>query len=100
MDFLALTCQVAMHYLKAAKVRRQLPPNMIYPIKRSWKGNGAVPENERNQENYFVEKCSQKRCGVSPNQIRSWFFICKVGLCMEPCFKAFHISLFVKFLIS
>ena len=48
MDFLAYTYWVAMHYLKAAKEMRQLPPNIVYPRKRSRKGN-AVPENERNR---------------------------------------------------
>ena len=44
-NFLAFTNRVAMYYLKAAKVRRQLPQNIIYPRKRSWKGKAAVPEN-------------------------------------------------------
>ena len=50
MDFLPFTCWVAMHYLKAAKVRRKLPPNIMYPRKRSWKGNASVPEIEKKEE--------------------------------------------------
>ena len=57
MDFLVFTRRVAMHYLKVAKVRRQLPPDIIYPRQRSWKGNASVPENERNHGNHFFEKC-------------------------------------------
>ena len=90
--FLVFTCQVTKHYLKAAKVRRQLPLSIIYPRKSSWKRNTAGLEDEKNQENHFVEKCFQKRCRVCPNQPRTWSLICKVGLCMELCFKAFHMS--------
>ena len=45
MDFLAFTRRIVTHYLKAAKVQRQLPPNIIYPRKRSWKGNAVVAVN-------------------------------------------------------
>ena len=69
MDFLAFICQVAMHYLKA-----------------------AAPENERTQENHFVEKYSQKRYIVGRNWSRAWRPIFKVGLCIETCFTAFHMS--------
>ena len=66
-------------------------PNIIYPRKRSWKGNAAVPKNEKKQqENHFVEKYSQKLCRACPNQPRTWYPICEVGLCMEPFFEAFH----------
>ena len=78
------------------KVRRKLLPNIIYSRKRSWKGNAAVQENERNQGNHFVQKCSHKQCRVCHNQPRIWCPICKFDFCMEPCFKAFHMSYFVK----
>ena len=59
MDFLVFTCRIIMHYLKSAKVQRQLPPNIIYPRKRSWKGNAV---NERKEGHHVIEKTSQKRC--------------------------------------
>ena len=90
-SFLVFVCWVELHYLKSAKVRRQPPPN-IYLRKRSWKGNAAAPENERNQRNHFVEKCSQKRCTYCTNWTRTWCPICKFGLCMETCFWASHMS--------
>ena len=31
-----------------------------------------------------------KKCRVCPNRPRSWCPICKVRLCLEPCFKAYH----------
>ena len=49
-----------MHYLKVAKVRTKLSPNIMYPRKSSWKGKAAIPEIEKKQGNHFVEKCSQK----------------------------------------
>ena len=90
MDFLTFTHRVAMHYLKAAKVRRQIPSNITYRRQRCWNGNAAVPENFRNQGNHFVEKFSPKQCRVCPHWPKTWNPICKVGVCMEPCFKAFH----------
>ena len=90
MDFLAFSRRMVTHYLKAAKVQRQLLPNIIYPRKRSWKGNAAVAVNERKEGQHFIEKNSRKRCRICPNRPRTWCSICKVGLCMEPCFKAFH----------
>ena len=71
MDFLAFTRRIVTHYLKAAKVQRQLPPNIIYPRKRSWKGNAAVAVNERKEGQHFIEKTSQKRCRVCPNKTRT-----------------------------
>ena len=95
-DFSAFTVLVGIHYVDATKVRRKLLPNIIYSRKRSWKGNAAVQENERNQGNHFVQKCSHKRCRVCHNQPRIWCPICKFDFCMEPCFKAFHMNYFVK----
>ena len=45
MDFLAFTCRITTHYLKASKLIKQLPPNIIHPRKRSCKGNAVVPAN-------------------------------------------------------
>ena len=92
MDFLAFTLRITTHYLKAFKLKKQLPPNIIYPRKRSWKGNAVVPANERKQDQHFVEKYSQKLCRVCPSRPRTWCPICKIGLCIEPCFKAFHMD--------
>ena len=61
MDFLAFTRRITTHYLKTSKLKKQLPHNIINPRKRSWKGNAAVPVNERKQGQNFVEKYSQKR---------------------------------------
>ena len=92
MDFLAFTRRITTHYLKASKLKKQLPRNILYLRKRSWKGNAVVPANERKQGQHFAEKCSQKRCRVCPSGPRTWCPICKVGLCIEPCFKAFHMD--------
>ena len=62
MDFLQFTRRVVTHYLKAAKFVRQMPPNIIYQRKKSWKGNSEVAENERVEGRHFMEKSSQKRC--------------------------------------
>ena len=92
MDFLGFTRRVTTHYLKSAKMGKQLPPNIIYPRKRSWKGDAVVAKNERKQGQHFAEKCNQKRCRVCPKKPRTWCPSCKVGLCIEPCFKAFHLD--------
>ena len=94
MDFLAFTRRITTHYLKTSRLKKQLRPNIIYPRKRSWKGNAIVPANERKQGQHFVEKCSQKSCRVCPSRPRPWCPICKVGLCIDPCFnfKAFHMD--------
>ena len=91
-DFLAFTRRITTHYLKAPTLKKQLPPNIIYPRKRSWKGNAVVPANERKQGQHFAEKCSQERGRVFSSRPRTWCPICKVGLCIEPCFKAFHMD--------
>ena len=92
MDFLAFTSSnsITTHCLKVAKLKKELPPDIIYPMKRSWKGEAVVPANERKQGQHFTETCSQKRCRVCPKRPRTCCPLCKVGLCMEPCFKAFH----------
>ena len=54
MGFLAFTCRITTHYLKATKLKKQLPPNIIYPRKRSWKGNAVAPANEMKQGQHFV----------------------------------------------
>ena len=46
MDFLAFTRRITTHYLKAANLRKELPPDIIYPRKRSWKGEAVFPANE------------------------------------------------------
>ena len=91
-DFLAFTCRITIHYLKASKLKKRLPPNIIYLRKRLWKENAVVSANERKEGQHFVEKCSQKCCRVCPSRPRTWCPICKVGLCIEPCFKAFHMD--------
>ena len=55
MDFLAFTRQIVTRYREAAKFQKQLPPNLIYPRKRSWKGNAAVAANERKVGQHFIE---------------------------------------------
>ena len=69
MDFLAFTRRITTYYIKASKLKKQLPPNIIYPRKRSWKGNAVIPGNERKLGQHFVEKCSQKRCRVCLSKI-------------------------------
>ena len=54
MVILAFTRRVAMNYINAAKTSKLLPPNITYPRKRSWKGNAAVPENEKSRETLFL----------------------------------------------
>ena len=80
MDFLAFTRRITTHYLKTSKLKKQLPPNIINPSKKSWKGNSTVPANERKQGQHFVKKCSQKHCRVCSSRPRTWCPICKVGL--------------------
>ena len=92
MDFLAFTRSITTHCLTEAKLRKELPPDRIYPRKRSWKGEVVVPANERKQGQLFAETFSQKRCRVCPKRPRTWCPLCKVGLCMEPCLKAFHMD--------
>ena len=48
-DFLAFTRSITTHCLKAAKLRKELPPEIIYPRKRSWKGGAVAPANEGKQ---------------------------------------------------
>ena len=55
MDFLAFTRSITSHCLKAAKLRKELPPDIIYPRKRSWKGEAVAPANERKQGQHFAE---------------------------------------------
>ena len=92
MDFLAFTRSITTHCLKAAKLRKELPPDIIYPRKRSWKGEAVVPANERKQGQHCAETYSQKRCIVCPKRPRTCYPLCKAGLCMEACFKAFHMD--------
>ena len=54
MDILAFTRRVAMNYINAAKTSKLLPPNITFLRKRSWKGNAAVPENEKSRETLFL----------------------------------------------
>ena len=91
-NFLAFTRSITTHCLTAAKLRKELPPDIIYPGKRSWKGDAVVPANERKQGQHFAKTCSQKRCRVCPKRPRTWCPLCKVGLCMEPCLKVFHMD--------
>ena len=61
MDFLAFTRRIKTHCFKAAKLGKELPPDIIYPRNRSWKGEAVVPANERKQGQHFAETRSQKR---------------------------------------
>ena len=74
MDFLAFTRRIVTHYLKAAKVQRQLPPNIIYPRKRSWKGNAAVAVNERKEGQHFIEKTKSKEMRGLSKQTKNMVF--------------------------
>ena len=91
-DFLAFTRSITTHYLKAAKLRKELTPDIIYPRKRSWEGEVVVLANERKQLQHFAETCSQKRCRVCPKRPRTWYPLCNVGLCIGPCVKDFHMD--------
>ena len=92
MDFVAFTRSITTHCLKAAKLRKELPSDIIYPRKRLWKGEAVVPANERKQGQHFAEACFLKCCRVCPKRPRTCCPLCKVGLCMEPCFKVFHMD--------
>ena len=72
MDFLAFTRRITTHYLKTSRLKKQLRLSIIYPKKRSWKGNAVVPANERKQGQHFLEKCSQKSCRVCLSRPRTW----------------------------
>ena len=102
MHFLAFTRSIKTHCLKGANLRKELPSDIIYPTKRSWKGEPVVLANERKQGQHFAETYSQKLCRVCPKRPRTCCHLCKVGLCMEPCFKAFHMdwSFLITFTLS
>ena len=51
MDFLSFTRHITTHYLKVSKLKKQLPPNIIYPRKRSWKGNADFQLMRGNKAN-------------------------------------------------
>ena len=51
MDFLAFTRSITTHCLKAAKLRKELPPDIIYPRKRSWKGKQSFRLMKGNKNN-------------------------------------------------
>lgn len=42
----------------------QVPLNIIYPRKKSWKENKEVPENERVSAQGFVETTRRIRCAL------------------------------------
>ena len=88
MHFLAFTRPTPTHYLKTSKLKKQFPLNITYQRKRLWKGNEVASANEMKQSQHFVEKCSQKCYRVCPSRPTTWCLICKVGLCIEPYFKA------------
>ena len=89
-DFLGFTCHIVMHHLKLDKLKKQIPTNIIYTRKRSWKDSAAVAGNDRTHDQHYLERCLQKRCRVCPKKLSSP--ICKVGFCFGPCFKAFHMD--------
>ena len=70
MGILAFIRPVLMNYVKAAKASKQLLPNIIYPRKRSWKSNAAVPQNEKKRGNHIFVKCSQTQCKFCPSRPR------------------------------
>ena len=92
MDFLGFKRRIVMHYLKLAKLKKQIPPNIIYPRKRSWKDSEAVVVNERTQGQHYLERCLQKTCHVCPKKSRTCCPICKVGLCVQKYFNVFHMD--------
>ena len=81
-DFLAFTCQVAIHYL--------IQTSFIHEKDLEKETQQFQKMKKKQQENHFIEKYSQKLCRACPNQPRTWYPICEVGLCMEPFFEAFH----------
>ena len=91
-DFLAFTRRITTHYLKTSELKKKLSSNIIYPRKRLWKVNAVVPANVSKQGQHFVEKWYPKRCRVCPSRPRTGCPICKVGLCIEPCFQAFYMD--------
>ena len=68
MDILTFTCQVAMYYLKAAKMRRQGPQTSFIQEKdpRSSSRKSKKPGKPH------CWKCSQKRSRFCPNRARTW----------------------------
>ena len=59
-DFLAFTRRITTYYLKAVKMRKHIPHNIVYLCKRSWKGDAVVAVYERRQGQHFAKKCTQK----------------------------------------
>ena len=83
MDFLGFKRRIVMHYLKLAKLKKQIPTNIIYPRKRSWRDIEAVAVNERTQGQHYLKRSLQKRCQVCPKKSRTRCPICKVVLCVK-----------------
>ena len=95
MDILSFTCCIVTHYLKLAKLKKQIPPNIIYPEKHSWKYTAAVVVNKRTQGQHYLKVCLQKRWQVCLKKPTTHCPICKVGLCVEP-FYCCMLSLCMK----
>ena len=47
MNLLSFVHGIVVHYLKPAKLEKDLPLNNIYPRKRMWKSNTIIPVNQR-----------------------------------------------------
>ena len=54
-DFLQIIRRNQIHYLRVAEISRQMRAKNIHPCKQSWKGVCAVTQNERTEEQYFIE---------------------------------------------
>ena len=88
-DFLAFTRRVAMYYLKAAKVGRDLPPSITYPKKGCWLETQQFQKMTETRKTTLLRNFLQNNV-VSPQWPRTWHSFCKVGICMQSYFKAFH----------
>ena len=86
-DFLHFIRRIVMHYLQEARNRRQMKPMMIYPRKRSWKGETPVSKNKRINKRHFIENSTQKCCRICSTRPRTWCPTCEVGLCWSRALK-------------
>ena len=78
-----------MHYLKAAKVGRELLPNITYPRKDTRMETQQFQKMTETRKTTLLRNFLQNNI-VCPHQPRTRHPIYKVDLCMEPCFKVFQ----------
>ena len=75
MDFLVLAYSIKTQYPEVAKMRKQVPPDIIYGRKRSWRRDIVVSLNEKRSNQHLEKKDTKMIQGVSSetNNLMSYF---------------------------